>query len=196
MLNYLIRKRILLSRIFGFSMIPIILLSDNFSIYTLDITKMQSVGLSIIGFTLVIIGGFGRLWASLYVEGFKTKTLIKEGPYSMVRNPLYFFNFFTLLGFCCVVKSIPVAIALLITFSLLHIPAIINEERKLLSRHDDLYKNYYNSTPRLIPNPFKYRKTKSTDRIEVKIKRINNVIWEIIGYIFLYTVIDLFYFLS
>ena len=75
-------------------MIPIILLSDNFSIYTLDITKMQSVGLSIIGFTLVIIGGFGRLWASLYVEGFKTKTLIKEGPYSMVRNPLYFFNYY------------------------------------------------------------------------------------------------------
>ena len=85
---------------------------------------------------------------------------------------------------------------LLITFSLLHIPAIINEEKKLLSQHDDLYRDYYNNTPRLIPNPFTYRKTKSTDRIEVKIKRINNVIWEIVGYLFLYTVIDLFYFLS
>ncbi|GIS42766.1 MAG: hypothetical protein Ct9H90mP15_08060 [Candidatus Neomarinimicrobiota bacterium] len=29
---------------------------------------------------------------SLYVEGFKTKKLITEGPYSMVRNPLYFFT--------------------------------------------------------------------------------------------------------
>ena len=177
-------------------MIFIILLSDNFRIYTLPITDMQSVGLSIFGFILLIIGGFGRLWASLYVEGFKTKTLIKEGPYSMVRNPLYFFTLFILLGFCCVIKSIPVAILLLTIFSLLHIPAIINEEKKLLSQHNHFYRDYYNSTPRLIPNPFKYRKTKSTDRIEIKIKKINTVIWEIVGYLLLYTVIDLFYFLS
>ena len=94
------------------------------------------------------------------------------------------------------VKSIPVAIVLLTIFSLLHIPAIINEEKKLLSQHNHFYRDYYNSTPRLIPNPFKYRKTKSTDRIEIKIKKINNVIWEIVGYLLLYTVIDLFYFLS
>ena len=192
MLNYIIRKRILLSRIFVVSMIVTIIINDNFRVNTLNISDIQSLGLSIIGFILVTLGGFGRLWASLYVEGFKTKRLITEGPYSMVRNPLYFFTIIILLGFCCVVKSIPIAIALLAGFSLLHIPAIINEEKKLLSKHDHLYKEYYHKTPRLIPNIFKYKRPISTDRIEVKIKKINNVIWEIIGYFMLYLAIDLY----
>ena len=192
MLNYIIRKRILLSRIFIVSMIVTIIINDNFRVNTLNISDIQSLGLSIIGFILVTLGGFGRLWASLYVEGFKTKRLITEGPYSMVRNPLYFFTIIILLGFCCVVKSIPIAIALLASFSLLHIPAIINEEKKLLSKHDHLYKEYYHKTPRLIPNIFKYKRPISTDRIEVKIKKINNVIWEIIGYFMLYLAIDLY----
>ena len=124
-------------------MIVTIIINDNFRVNTLNISDIQSLGLSIIGFILVTLGGFGRLWASLYVEGFKTKRLITEGPYSMVRNPLYFFTIIILLGYCCVVKSIPIAIALLAGFSLLHIPAIINEEKKLLSKHDHLYKEYY-----------------------------------------------------
>ena len=122
-------------------MIAIIIMSDEFRVNTLDISDMQSIGLSIIGFVLVTLGGFGRLWASLYVEGFKTKTLITEGPYSMVRNPLYFFTVVILLGFCLVVKSIPIALALLATaFTVLHIPAIIKEERKLLAQHDSSYR--------------------------------------------------------
>ena len=173
-------------------MIVTIIINYNFRGNTLNISDIQSLGLSIIVFILVTLGGFGRLWASLYVEGFKTKRLITEGPYSMVRNPLYFFTIIILLGFCCVVKSIPIAIALLAGFSLLHIPAIINEEKKLLSKHDHLYKEYYHKTPRLIPNIFKYKRPISTDRIEVKIKKINNVIWEIIGYFMLYLAIDLY----
>mgnify|MGYP001161235650 FL=1 len=192
MLSYFIRKRILFSRIFVISMIAIIIMSDEFRVNTLDISDMQSIGLSIIGFVLVTLGGFGRLWASLYVEGFKTKKLITEGPYSMVRNPLYFFTVVILLGFCLVVKSIPIALALLTAFTVLHIPAIIKEERKLLAQHDSSYKEYYESTPRLIPNIFKYKRTKSTDRIEVKIDKINQVIWEIIGYFMLYLAIDLY----
>jgi len=173
-------------------MIATIIISDQFKVNTLNISGMQSLGLSVVGFVLVTLGGFGRLWSSLYVEGFKTKTLITEGPYSMVRNPLYFFTHIILLGFCCVVKSIPIAIALLIAFTLLHVPAIIKEERKLLAQHDNNYTEYYNNTPRLIPNIFKYKQTRSTDRIQVKIDKINQVIWEIIGYFMLYMVIDLY----
>ena len=88
---------------FVISMIVTIIINDDFRVNTLDISDIQSVGLSVIGFVLVTLGGFGRLWASLYVEGFKTKTLITEGPYSMVRNPLYFFTIIIILGFCCVV---------------------------------------------------------------------------------------------
>jgi len=173
-------------------MIVIIIINDNFKVDTLNISTMQSLGLSVLGFIFVTLGGFGRLWASLYVEGFKTKKLITEGPYSMVRNPLYFFTYIILLGFCLVVKSIPIAITLIVAFTVLHIPAIIKEERKLLAQHDNAYREYYNNTPRLIPNILKYKRTTSTDIIEVKIDKINQVIWEIIGYFMLYLAIDLY----
>ena len=194
--NLVAKKRIAVLRLSILSIIIFIILDNNFSAYNLDIDLNTSILFSCIGFALVVLGGFGRIWSSLYLEGFKTKKLIKDGPYSMVRNPLYFFSLTILLGICFAIKSIPISIALLSVFILFHVPTIINEEKVLLSTHDDSYKAYYESTPRLLPNIFKYKKTKSEDRIEVKIKGINNVLWEIMGYLFLYVIIDFFYFAS
>ena len=194
--NLVAKKRIIVLRLSILSIITLIILDNNFSAYNLDIDLNTSILFSCIGFALVVFGGFGRIWSSLYLEGFKTKKLIKDGPYSMVRNPLYFFSLTILLGICFAIKSIPISIALLSVFILFHVPTIINEEKVLLSAHDESYKAYYESTPRLLPNIFKYKKTKSEDRIEVKIKGINNVLWEIMGYLFLYVIIDFFYFAS
>ena len=194
--NLVAKKRIAVLRLSILSIIIFIILDNNFSAYNLDIDLNTSILFSCIGFALVVLGGFGRIWSSLYLEGFKTKKLIKDGPYSMVRNPLYFFSLTILLGICFAIKSIPISIALLSVFILFHVPTIINEEKVLLSTHDDSYRAYYESTPRLLPNIFKYKKTKSEDRIEVKIKGINNVLWEIMGYLFLYVIIDFFYFAS
>jgi protein-S-isoprenylcysteine O-methyltransferase Ste14 len=194
--NLVAKKRIIVLRLSVLSIITLIILDNNFSAYNLDIDLNTSILFSCIGFALVVLGGFGRIWSSLYLEGFKTKKLIKDGPYSMVRNPLYFFSLTILLGICFAIKSIPISIALLSVFILFHVPTIINEEKVLLSAHDESYKAYYESTPRLLPNIFKYKKTKSEDRIEVKIKGINNVLWEIMGYLFLYVIIDFFYFAS
>mgnify|MGYP006089342795 CR=1 FL=1 len=187
-------KRIVVLRLSILLIATLIILDNNFSAYSLEIDPNASILFSYIGYTLVVLGGFGRIWASLYLEGFKTKKLIKQGPYSMVRNPLYFFSLMMFLGMCFAIKSIPISIALLLVFVLFHVPTILNEEKVLLGTHDESYRAYYESTPRLLPNIFKYKKTKSMDRIEVKIKGINNVLWEVIGYLFLFTLIDFFYF--
>ena len=187
-------KRIVVLRLSILLIATLIILDNNFSAYRLEIDPNASILFSYIGYTLVVLGGFGRIWASLYLEGFKTKKLIKQGPYSMVRNPLYFFSLMMFLGMCFAIKSIPISIALLLVFVLFHVPTILNEEKVLLGTHDESYRAYYESTPRLLPNIFKYKKTKSMDRIEVKIKGINNVLWEVIGYLFLFTLIDFFYF--
>ena len=187
-------KRIVVLRLSILLITTLIILDNNFSAYSLEIDPNASILFSYIGYTLVVLGGFGRIWASLYLEGFKTKKLIKQGPYSMVRNPLYFFSLMMFLGMCFAIKSIPISIALLLVFVLFHVPTILNEEKVLLGTHDESYRAYYESTPRLLPNIFKYKKTKSMDRIEVKIKGINNVLWEVIGYLFLFTLIDFFYF--
>ena len=180
------------------SMILLIVLSitnNNFRAYTLDITSIESLKMSIIGFVLVVFGSFGRIWASLYIEGHKTKNLITAGPFSMVRNPLYFFSLIMLLGFSLALKSIYLPLSLILIFVIFHIPTIANEEKKLQNIHGEKFEDYVRSTPRLIPNIFKYKKPEIGEKVLVKISRINGVLIEIMGYLFLYTVIDIIYFI-
>jgi protein-S-isoprenylcysteine O-methyltransferase Ste14 len=171
------------------------IINNNFRAYTLEISSFESLQMSLAGFILVVFGCFGRIWASLYIEGNKTKNLITDGPFSMVRNPLYFFSLIMLIGFCLALKSIYLPLGLLLIFIFFHIPTIANEEKKLLKIHGKKFEKYIKTTPRLIPNIFRYKKTKSSEKVLIKIRRINSVLLEIIGYLFLYTAIDIIYFL-
>jgi protein-S-isoprenylcysteine O-methyltransferase Ste14 len=42
------------------------------------------------GLLAAAVATVGRLWCTLYIAGYKTKSLIRVGPYSVCRNPLYF----------------------------------------------------------------------------------------------------------
>tara|TARA_B100000575_G_scaffold49860_1_gene36718 strand:+ start:352 stop:945 length:594 start_codon:yes stop_codon:yes gene_type:complete len=195
MISAIARKRMLFLRV---SIISLALLSYffiEFRAFTLELSVEQSLQFSVIGFILLIFGCFGRIWASLYIEGNKTKNLITNGPFMMVRNPLYFFSLMILIGFCFALKSLFLPIGLILIFIVFHVPTIANEERKLRNIHGELFDDYVRSTPRLIPNIFKYKKPITSDRVNIKIKRINGVLLEVIGYIFTYTFIDLLYFI-
>ena len=184
MISAIARKRMLFLRV---SIISLALLSYffiEFRAFTLELSVEQSLQFSVIGFILLIFGCFGRIWASLYIEGNKTKNLITNGPFMMVRNPLYFFSLMILIGFCFALKSLFLPIGLILIFIVFHVPTIANEERKLRDIHGELFDDYVRSTPRLIPNIFKYKKPITSDRVNIKIKRINGVLLEVIGYIF------------
>ena len=195
MISAIARKRMLFLRV---SIISLALLSYffiEFRAFTLELSVEQSLQFSVIGFILLIFGCFGRIWASLYIEGNKTKNLITNGPFMMVRNPLYFFSLMILIGFCFALKSLFLPIGLILILIVFHVPTIANEESKLRDIHGELFDDYVRSTPRLIPNIFKYKKPITSDRVNIKIKRINGVLLEVIGYIFTYTFIDLLYFI-
>jgi protein-S-isoprenylcysteine O-methyltransferase Ste14 len=75
--------------------------------------------------------------------------LIREGPYSLVRNPLYLAEEVALLGFLLRFYS-PMTLALFLAHGALQIGRMLFEENLLRQSFTD-YDDYARSTPRLIP---------------------------------------------
>ena len=113
---------------------------------------MVTVALFSLGMFLVAIGSMGRMWCSVYIAGYKDKTLITQGPYSVCRNPLYFFSTFGALGvgFCTETFTFPL-ILLLAMF--LYYPLVVRkEERRLREAFGDDFNDYARRTPAFFPN--------------------------------------------
>lgn len=110
-----------------------------------------------VGLFLVSIASVGRLWCMLYISGYKTKKLIVEGPYSLCRNPLYFFSFLGILGLGLTTESLLYSVALVVPYFVLYPWVIRHEEAKLLAIHPDDYPAYLQTVPRFIPSLTRYR---------------------------------------
>ncbi|MDR1482677.1 MAG: isoprenylcysteine carboxylmethyltransferase family protein [Synergistaceae bacterium] len=106
----------------------------------------------ITGIIFVGVGIVGRLWCAQYIAGRKTRTLITEGPYSVCRNPLYFFSLFGGTGVGLCTESLTLTLTILIVFAVLYPVTILNEERALLEIHGESYCDYMSVVPRFLPN--------------------------------------------
>lgn len=107
--------------------------------------------IAVIGWMLVSAGIVVRLWAALYVSGHKNKQLITQGPYGLVRNPLYAGNLLSVTGLAILSESV---VAGLIIFSgtlLIYCATIRYEERKLSRIFARDYRSYQERVPRLLP---------------------------------------------
>jgi protein-S-isoprenylcysteine O-methyltransferase Ste14 len=103
------------------------------------------------GCLLVGIASVGRLWCALYISGYKKEFLITTGPYSLCRNPLYFFSLLGAIGVGLATETMMIPLVIGIAFALYY-PAIIKaEEVKLRGLHSERYDVYCNSVPLFIP---------------------------------------------
>ncbi|MDR2780764.1 MAG: isoprenylcysteine carboxylmethyltransferase family protein [Synergistaceae bacterium] len=105
----------------------------------------------ICGIILVGSGIVGRLWCAQYIAGRKTESLITEGPYSVCRNPLYFFSLLGGTGVGLCTESVILALAIPVLFAVMYPVTILNEERLLMGIHGKLYRDYVSKVPRFIP---------------------------------------------
>jgi len=97
-------------------------------------------------------GAFGRAWASGFISGNKDKMLITDGPYAIIRNPLYLFSFLGFLGAGLAFESVVILSLFVLVFFLTHWPTILQEEEKLRDLFGNAYADYANRVPRFIPN--------------------------------------------
>ncbi|MCB0353426.1 MAG: isoprenylcysteine carboxylmethyltransferase family protein [Bdellovibrionales bacterium] len=103
---------------------------------------------------LVGFASLGRLWCSVYIAGNKTYNLVETGPFSMTRNPLYFFSFLGGVGVGLSTETVIFPLVIGGLFAVWYPLVIRNEETRLLEVHGDAFVDYMKRVPRFFPNPF------------------------------------------
>ncbi len=108
---------------------------------------IEAVGISLIGAAIL-----GRLWCTLYIGGRKSDLVVSAGPYSIMRNPLYFFSAIGALGVGAQSGSIAVALFIGILCVLAFHVVIRREEGFLAGQFGADYQDYLARVPRFWPN--------------------------------------------
>ena len=142
------KLRIMISRLFAFALVAVILVSSS----ALK-EKLPLLGalLFFSGIVLVAVACMGRMWCSLYIAGYKTDTLINQGPYSMCRNPLYFFSLLGAVGVGLASETVLIPTVILFSFAAYYPLVIKSEEAVLLKMHGTAFSTYFQKVPRFFP---------------------------------------------
>lgn len=146
----MMRKRLIFSKILVIIIIAIALTSHH--IYNEE--SFLNLTFEITGYILLGISAFGRTWAAAFISGKKSKKLITDGPYSIMRNPLYFFSLLGFIGAGLTFESLLLTSAFTAVFFLTHWPTILKEEQILQKHFGQPFIDYKKITPRFIPNLF------------------------------------------
>ena len=123
----------------------------------------------IIGLPFIIIGLILRFWASGYIgkesrsKELTTQSLVTNGPYHYILNPLYLGNFFLTLGVLLGLHLPIYIIGLIIVLFWIYYALIIKAEEDFLKKQfEEEYLSYLKKTGTIIPKNF----TKKISNIE------------------------------
>lgn len=173
--NFIARYRIGVSRLFFVGLIGVALFNGSL----LPATQGVRLATLIISSAFVIVAVLGRLWCSLYLCGYKTKSLIDIGPFSAVRNPLYIFSFIGATGIGIATTSMVITL-MVATFFLVVYPSVIaNEEKRLTASLGHDYQIYLGRTPKLIPDFSLY---KSVDQYTVNMRQVHSAFLDVVWF--------------
>ncbi len=121
-------------------------------------THLVSRILIFIGAALLVAAAFIRTWASSYLRakvvyavGLRTDSLVADGPYRRVRNPLYLGNALIATGLGVMMSRIGFPIAMLATVIFCY-RLILREETELRASQGMTYQTYLHMVPRLWPS--------------------------------------------
>ena len=142
------KLRIRISQIFAGILVVLICISTSRWETQAPVVTML---LFLLGAVLVGIASLGRLWCSVYIAGYKTDRLVTLGPYSMCRNPLYFFSLLGALGVGFASETLIIPFLILIAFWGYYPSVIKSEEAELKRLHKSKFEIYLKNVPMFSP---------------------------------------------
>ena len=148
LINRVASSRTAATRKFAILLAGLLLITDH----SWPKTGFLNIFLGTLGLVLVGLGAMGRVWASMYISGYKDRTLVTEGAYSIVRNPLYVFSFIGAVGVGCATGSLVLIGLLIVGFFLYYPLTTVDEEQRLAAQYGQEYTEYLRRTPRYIPD--------------------------------------------
>ena len=104
---------------------------------------------TVLGLFCVTLGLAIRTWSAGFL--IKDEKLTTDGPYALIRNPLYLGSFLMVLGFCLLIGDQENLWISAIALPIIYYPKVLNEEQGLARRYPAAWVEYSASTPRLIP---------------------------------------------
>jgi protein-S-isoprenylcysteine O-methyltransferase Ste14 len=114
--------------------------------------SIEWVGLVLIGICVA-----GRTWCTLYIGGRKIAELIEDGPYSIMRHPLYVFSIIGSIGVGAQAGGFTIAVACgFLTWAVFLRMARL-EEAYMLQAFGADYRRYMERVPRFMPKLSLYR---------------------------------------
>ena len=105
----------------------------------------------IAGLVLIVVAILGRSWCTLYIGGRKSREIVDTGPYSVSRNPLYYFSLIGIFGIGAQTGSLVLGPLVLAVSLAIFVPTILREEEALAERFGPKYQDYMARVPRFGP---------------------------------------------
>ncbi len=106
------------------------------------------------GLILILLAIAGRTWCAIYIGGRKKVSLVQNGPYAMVRHPLYSFSIIGAAGIGALWGSVAVAFMLAAATAMILKGVTQQEEQFLTAKFGAEYTTYAAQVGRYIPRRF------------------------------------------
>lgn len=115
------------------------------------------------GYALVTAGAFGRVYCSAFIGGRKNDVVVRDGPFSVVRNPLYVFSFIATVGIGLQSGMGSLTLLLAGAYAWYYPKVVAKEEAFLTDKFGPGYEAYVHDVPRWIPDMKLWKESEQVD---------------------------------
>ncbi|PRD44326.1 isoprenylcysteine carboxylmethyltransferase family protein [Phyllobacterium phragmitis] len=119
----------------------------------------------VFGLSFIVLAIVGRMWCTLYIGGRKSAEIVRYGPYSVSRNPLYVFSTIGAAGIGAMTGSVTITLGFAVLCYFAFLVVIRAEEGYLEKTFGESYRTYLAEVPRFFP-----RFSLFSDRAELTVK--------------------------